>query len=132
MIKTGISSYLLKTSSIGNIVQSIHLTAKGETYFPTEVSMILFQHFSKSEKEIDHQFQESTKAKIDLTPREVEILKYISDEFTNKEIAEKLFISQRTVDTHRRNLLSKIGVKNTVGLVKYYLRVVCGFNQILC
>ena len=54
-----------------------------------------------------------------LSDREIEVLRLIAQEFSNGEIAEKLFISIRTVDTHRRNLLEKLQVKNTVGLVKY-------------
>jgi DNA-binding CsgD family transcriptional regulator len=54
-----------------------------------------------------------------LTAREVEVLQLIAQEYSNPEIAEKLFISIRTVDTHRRNLLEKLGLKNTAGLVKY-------------
>ena len=57
-----------------------------------------------------------------LSPREIEVLKLIALEFSNSEIAEKLFISIRTVDTHRRNLLEKLGVKNTAGLVKFAIQ----------
>jgi DNA-binding CsgD family transcriptional regulator len=56
---------------------------------------------------------------VHLTKRELEILKLIAEEYTNQEIAEKLFISPRTVDSHRGALLQKVGVKNTAGLVKY-------------
>ena len=59
---------------------------------------------------------------IPLTEREIEVLKLIADEYSNPEIAEQLFISVRTVDTHRRNLLDKLGVKNTAGLVKYAIQ----------
>ncbi|MBW3545622.1 MAG: LuxR C-terminal-related transcriptional regulator [Bacteroidetes bacterium] len=54
-----------------------------------------------------------------LTSREKEVLKLIVEEFTTTEIAEQLFISPHTVETHRKNLLSKLGAKNTAGLVKY-------------
>jgi len=56
---------------------------------------------------------------IHITDRELEILELIVKEFTNQEIAEKLYISSRTVDAHRRNLLQKTGARNTAGLVKY-------------
>ena len=58
----------------------------------------------------------------DLTSREQEIIILISNELTNNEIAEELHISPRTVDTHRRNLLQKLGVKNTAGLVKFAVK----------
>ena len=57
-----------------------------------------------------------------LTKRESEVLKLIAEEFTNKEIADKLFISNRTVDAHRRNLFQKLGVKNTAGLVRFAIK----------
>ncbi|RMG83033.1 MAG: DNA-binding response regulator, partial [Bacteroidetes bacterium] len=58
-----------------------------------------------------------------ITDREFEVLRAIAEELTNKEIASKLFISPRTVETHRRNLIQKLKVKNTAGLVKYYMRI---------
>ena len=57
-----------------------------------------------------------------LTQREQEILQLIAEEYTNPEIAEKLFISPRTVDTHRRNLILKLNAKNTAGLVRYAIK----------
>ena len=59
---------------------------------------------------------------VQLTPREKEVLILITKEYTNQEIANELFISIRTVDTHRRNLLEKLSAKNTVGLVKYAIK----------
>jgi DNA-binding NarL/FixJ family response regulator len=58
----------------------------------------------------------------DLSNRELEVLQLIVDGFTNMEIADKLFISNRTVDTHRRNLLQKLNVRNTAELVKFALK----------
>ena len=62
------------------------------------------------------------KAGVTLTRREIEVLRLIAEEYSNPEIADKLFISIRTVDTHRRNLLEKLGLKNTAGLVKYAIK----------
>jgi DNA-binding CsgD family transcriptional regulator len=59
---------------------------------------------------------------IPLTPREIEVLELIAQEFSNQEIADRLFISIRTVDTHRRNMLEKLGVRNTAGLVRYAIK----------
>ena len=67
----------------------------------------------------DKQGQKESIVDRHLTKREVEVLRLIAEENTNSEIAEKLFLSPRTVDTHRRNLLQKLHVKNTAGLVKY-------------
>ncbi|MES1160436.1 MAG: LuxR C-terminal-related transcriptional regulator, partial [Bacteroidota bacterium] len=57
-----------------------------------------------------------------LSRRELEVLKLICREYSNAEIAEKLFLSVSTVETHRKNLIAKLGVNNTVGLVKFALR----------
>ena len=57
-----------------------------------------------------------------LSKREIEILKLICKEFSNAEIAEKLFLSISTVETHRKNLIAKLGVNNTVGLVKFAIK----------
>ncbi|HCD47454.1 MAG TPA: DNA-binding response regulator, partial [Cryomorphaceae bacterium] len=54
-----------------------------------------------------------------LSKREIEILKFISDQLTNEEIAKKLFLSKRTIDNHRQNILNKLGMNNTAGLVRF-------------
>jgi len=59
---------------------------------------------------------------VPLSKRELEVLRLIAEEYTNPEIAKELFISIRTVDTHRRNLLEKLQAKNTAGLVKYAIK----------
>ena len=63
----------------------------------------------------------ATKIKPFITNREQQILEFLYKEYTNKEIADRLFISPRTVDTHKRNLRKKLNVKSSVGLIKYYL-----------
>jgi DNA-binding CsgD family transcriptional regulator len=78
--------------------------------------MRLFENINKLQKST------ANKSEIPLTNREIEILKLIAQEYSNAEIADKLFISVRTVDTHRRNLIEKLGVKNTAGLVKYAMK----------
>lgn len=64
--------------------------------------------------------------KHDLSAREIEVLKCIAEELTNEQIAERLFISKRTVDSHRQKLMAKLSVRNTVGLIKaaYLLKLV--------
>ncbi len=116
MIKLGVSSYLLKSTSLIELQNAIKVVMSGESYFPKEVSSIIFQHLANP---IPKPSSENI-GKTALTCREKEILEYISKEYTNKEIASMLFISRRTVDTHRRNLLLKLDVKNTAGLVRYY------------
>ncbi len=113
MLEAGATGYILKNAGKDEMLSAIRTVAKGDTYFSNQVSAQILQHLTNpgaSKKKPEG---------IPLTDREIEVLRLIADEYSNPEIAEKLFISIRTVDTHRRNLLDKLGVKNTAGLVKY-------------
>lgn len=112
-LKAGALGYLLKNTNISELKEAITQVAHDGTYFSSEISEKIMKQLikGKSEKE--------SKLQIKLTKRETEILKLISEEYSNHEIAEKLFISQRTVDTHRRNLIQKLQAKNTAGLVRF-------------
>jgi DNA-binding NarL/FixJ family response regulator len=116
MVKAGVSSLLSKNTSLDELVHAIELVNLGESYFSKEISSIIFRDLANPVPEASSY----NNGQVSLTNREKEILEYISKEFTNKEIASKLFISHRTVDTHRRNLLIKLDVRNTAGLVRYY------------
>ena len=115
-LEKGAIGFILKNAGKDEMLTAIRSVAKGDSYFSREVSTILIEHLNKpraAKKRI---------ADIPLSARELEVLTLIVQENSNPEIAEKLFISIRTVDTHRRNLLEKLGVKNTAGLVKYALQ----------
>ena len=112
-LKAGASGYLLKNTNINELKEAITQVANEGTYFSSEISKKIMNQLIKGKKDKETQYQ------IKLTKREVEILKLISEEFSNHEIAEKLFISHRTVDTHRRNLIQKLHAKNTAGLVRF-------------
>jgi DNA-binding NarL/FixJ family response regulator len=116
MIEAGANGYILKNAGKEEMLTAINSVAAGGSYFSREVSVRLFENINKLQK------KESDKSDIPLTNREIEILKLISQEYSNAEIADKLFISIRTVDTHRRNLIEKLRVKNTAGLVKYAMK----------
>jgi len=118
MMQAGAMGYILKDSDLQEIVDAIRTIHSGESYFSNDVSSTLMHQFMKSKEE--EKILQSVE--LELTPREIEILKLIAEEFTNQEIAEKLFISQRTVDTHRRNLIQKLNAKNTAGLVRYAIK----------
>lgn len=116
MLEAGAKGYLLKNAGGKEMVRAIRVVNEGNTYYSGEVSATIIDHLTKGTK------PKQKKEGIPLSKRELEVLELIAEEFTNPEIAEKLFISIRTVDTHRRNLIEKLGVKNTAGLVKYAIR----------
>ena len=118
MIRAGAKGYILKESPIDELVLAIHTLAKGSSYFGKEISNTIFSLLEKSD--VDTSLKQKAK-RLEITSRELEILQYIAAELTNKEIAAKLYISPRTVETHRRNLIQKLRVKNTAGLVRYYM-----------
>jgi DNA-binding NarL/FixJ family response regulator len=117
MLEAGASGYLLKNAGREELLTAIHAVAKGDSYFSQKVSATLLQAITRRKEAVAN--SQKNHLQSPLSDREIEVLKLIAQEYTNGEIAEKLFISIRTVDTHRRNLLEKLQVKNTVGLVKY-------------
>jgi DNA-binding NarL/FixJ family response regulator len=116
MLESGASGYLLKNAGREELLAAIHTVAKGDSYFSQKVSATLLQSITRSKEAPAGRKSYSDSP---LSDREIEVLRLIAQEYSNGEIADKLFISIRTVDTHRRNLLEKLHVKNTVGLVKY-------------
>jgi DNA-binding NarL/FixJ family response regulator len=116
MLELGASGYLLKDAGKNEMLSAIRTVASGNSYYSSQVSAKLVEALTKKGKAPRRQDD------IPLTPRELEMLKLIAEEYSNQEIADKLFISIRTVDTHKRNLLEKLKVKNTAGLVKYALK----------
>lgn len=116
MIKAGASGYILKSSGKDELIKAIHSIINGKHYFSDDATQAILQELveptiSKSTERVD----------ANITDRELEVLKLIVNEFTNQEIADQLYVSVRTVDSHRRNLLQKTGAKNTAGLVKFAL-----------
>lgn len=106
MLQQGAVGYLLKDAAPEIIIEAIRKVAGGDKYLYEDLQKQLMNDlFEPSGKHV-------------ITRREKEILQLVVDEFTNHEIAEKLFLSLRTVENHRNNLLQKLGVKNTAGLVK--------------
>lgn len=116
MLDAGATGYILKNTGKREMMIAIQAVANGETYYSQQVSTTLIHHLRQPSR------AKIKKEGIPLTKRELEVLRLIVEEASNTEIAEQLFISIRTVDTHRRNLIQKLGVKNTAGLVKYALK----------
>ena len=115
-LEKGAIGFLLKNTGKDEVLTAIRSVSKGDSYFSREVSAILIEQLHKPVS------LRKKSADIPISPREIEVLKLIAQEFSNSEIADKLFISIRTVDTHRRNLLEKLGAKNTAGLVRYAIQ----------
>lgn len=116
ILELGAKGYLLKDSGGEEMLNAINTVHNGGTYYSNHVSQVLIGHITKGTSPKD-----KSKA-IPLTKREQEILTLIAQEYSNPEIAKELFISIRTVDTHRRNLLDKLQAKNTAGLVKHAIK----------
>ena len=106
-IAAGADGYVLKKSAMDELSLAMQSVLKGKPYLSAEAGQKLFQLAKQQEPDEP------------LTDREVEVLRLIIKELTNKEIAARLFISDRTVEVHRKNLMRKIKCTNTVGLIKY-------------
>ncbi|AOC93765.1 Oxygen regulatory protein NreC [Flavobacterium anhuiense] len=111
LIRIGVNGYLLKNAEKVELLKAINTIASGENYFAEELEEKHLSNSSRIEKQVSNLTE--------LSSREKEILVLIAHEYNTAEIAEKTFISLNTVNTHRRNLLSKLNAKNTAGLVKY-------------
>jgi DNA-binding NarL/FixJ family response regulator len=111
LIRIGVNGYLLKNAEKEELLKAINTIASGENYFAEELEEKHLTNSSRIEKQVSNLTE--------LSSREKEILVLIAHEYNTAEIAEKTFISLNTVNTHRRNLLSKLNAKNTAGLVKY-------------
>ena len=110
ILKNGASGYLLKNTSKTEMIEAIKEVMEGKRYLPKRISEILLNDSIGLET--------SSYFIPKLTAREKEILHLIIQEFTTEEMATKLFLSTKTVESHRSNLIQKLGVKNTAGLVR--------------
>jgi len=111
MINAGASGYVLKISGKETLTKAISEVASGSQYFSPRVKELIENMDSKS-------FDQIKSPEISLSRREKEILRLIVLGYTNIEISTRLFISKNTADTHRKNLLRKLNVNNTAGLVR--------------
>ena len=120
MLKAGAVGYIFKNTGKTKLIEAIKTVSSGESFFAKEASQRIMEHFmqNRSQEKRNGSVRDIQR----LTEREKEVLKLIAEEYTNQEIADKLFLSPRTIDTHRRNLLQKLEVKNTAGLVKFAIK----------
>jgi len=110
LLKAGVHGYILKNTGVEELENAIVNVHSGETYFSNQVTQTIMTGLSSASK----QTQE-----VRLTPREEEVPKLLAKELTTNEIADQMCISHHTVESHRKNLIAKLDVRGTVGLVKY-------------
>jgi len=119
LIRHGINGYLYKSEGKAVFLEAIEKAVRGETYVSKDLLTDVAAPKGTNSPAFDLHLASPENV---LTKREIEILKLVAQEYSNQEIGEKLFISTSTVDTHRKHILLKLGVRNTVGLVKYCLQ----------
>lgn len=107
VMKHRVQGYILKNDTSVELLEAIDKILDGKIYLSSRINQIMIE-----------QMDEPTAEKL-LSEREIQIIKLIAQEKVNKEIADKLFISERTVETHRKNILRKTGSANIIGLIKY-------------
>ncbi|MGZ3900906.1 MAG: response regulator [Bacteroidia bacterium] len=111
MLEVGINGYVLKNTGMDELKSALLRISKGNLFFSEEVTAEMMKAISEPRNTVQKQT-------VSLTPREIEIVKLISMELNNAQIGEKLFISERTVETHRKNIFRKTNTKSVAGLIK--------------
>ena len=114
LIKCGVDGYILKNTDKNELIGANKAVYNGEKYFDEDVkaSLVNNDHLEKSKFLKENGLCE-------LTTREIEILKLIAEGNSNKQIGDKIYISHRTVDTHRTNIMKKLGVNNIAGIIRF-------------
>lgn len=113
-VRAGASGYVLKTVADRDLVEACRAALRGETFlYPESVRGLLREHLERSAQDDGGDV---------LTPREQEVVKLVAEGHTSDEIAQELVISPRTVERHRENVLSKLGLRNRVDLTRYAIR----------
>lgn len=118
-INAGAKGYLPKNTSKKELIDAIHTIARGEEYFAESISNVILKSYIKKAKsgQDDGSDKESQ-----LSKRETEVLRLFAEGFSNQEIADKLFISIRTVESHKNHIMQRLELKSSVDLVKFAIR----------
>jgi DNA-binding NarL/FixJ family response regulator len=115
-LKSGVKGYVLKSSVSNELLEAIQSISNGGTYLSSEISELLKEGVKGA-----HQSEKTNPLEM-LSPREKEILQLITEEHTSSEIAKLLFISEKTVEKHRTNIMDKLKIHNLAGLVKFAIK----------
>jgi DNA-binding NarL/FixJ family response regulator len=118
-MKAGVMSYVKKDCSLEEIVNAVLSTARGDRFFCGQILETIREEAIDVD---DSELTDFTCEPVSLTARELEIITYIAEGYTNTQIAEKLFLSAHTVNTHRKNIMQKLGVNNTASIVMYAVK----------
>lgn len=123
LMEVGVDGYILKNAGKKELLNALNSLAKGEPYYGKEITQTIVKSYQKN-KIFDSPMD------IDLTAREKEIIQLIGEGLNTQEIGEKLFLSTHTVNTHRKNILSKLEVKNSVGVIRFGIQsgIIKGFD----
>lgn len=118
-LRSGVQSYVKKDCDLGEILDAVKETGEGKKFFCGQI-LETIQRASIDINDID--VDAFSCEPVSLSEREVQIIKMIAEGLTNAQIAEELFLSNHTINTHRKNILSKLGIKNTAGIVMYAVK----------
>lgn len=120
MLGAGAAGYVLKNAPITEIIYAIRTVATGQRFLCSEIALNLLYKFT-SHPPVAEESGPALPPGVELTNRELEVLRLIAEGLTNAEIADKLFTSKRTIETHRQNIITKTQAKNTAALIKLAL-----------
>ncbi len=123
LIAIGVDGYLLKNSGQAELFQAIETVMRGEPYYGKEITKTVIKSFQKN-KIFDSPLD------IEVSEREKDVIRLIAEGLNTTEIAEKLFVSTHTIDSHRKNILGKLEVKNSAGVIRFGIQtgIVKGFD----
>jgi two-component system response regulator NreC len=116
-IKAGAKGFLAKDTTRSDLVEAIFTLRNGHDYYSNTITLLLLKKYITKLKTADERPEIRN-----LSPREVEIMKMWGSSFTNKEIADKLFLSVRTVETHKNHIMQKLNLKTSVDMIKFAIR----------
>ncbi len=119
MIRAGANGYVLKDAEKSEIFKAVRTVVSGNQFFSPHISKLIVDYFVKRKKEAEKTPASTEK---ELTKREMEILRLVAQGCSSREIAEKLYLSASTINTHRANLMQKLNIHDTAGLVRFALQ----------
>lgn len=117
MLKAGARGYVMKNVGTGELIKAINTVLEGKLYYAQHLANELIEKKILGKGNVEVNPDNPIIAR--LSKREIEIIKLICDQLTNEEISKQLFLSKRTIDNHRQNILNKLGMANTAGLVRF-------------